>query len=101
MSDETCSPENAERVATKHELQSLRTQLTQAAEREAKLVEALEKVPLLRMTKDALGWECVGCGAVSGITASGKDRDENCKPGCHVFIVDQALADYRKGKEGR
>lgn len=56
------------------------------------MLEALSKVPLFRMTEDALGWECCGCGAVAGITEDGKDRNEPCKEGCYVAIVEAAIA---------
>jgi hypothetical protein len=53
---------------------------------------ALRKVPILRPTNDHLGYECSGCGAVSGITRDGADRDEKCAPDCYVPIVEAALA---------
>jgi hypothetical protein len=66
--------------------------LLEAARENLRLRRALSKVPLFRMTEDALGWECCGCGAVAGITEDGRDRDEPCKPGCYVAIVEDALA---------
>lgn len=56
------------------------------------MLDALRKVPLFRMTDDALGWQCVGCGQVSGINPDGSDRDESCAPGCYVPIVEAAIA---------
>jgi hypothetical protein len=38
--------------------------------------QVLRKVPVLRLAADALGWECVGCGAVSGITPTGEDVEQ-------------------------
>jgi hypothetical protein len=55
------------------------------------LLAALRKVPLFRLTEDCLGWQCVGCGSVSGINPDGSMRDEECSPNCYVIAVEAAI----------
>lgn len=66
------------------------------ADRQAKRIEelegALKQVPIVKMSADALSWCCPACGARSGITPSGADIQEDCKPGCYVAAVESALA---------
>lgn len=56
------------------------------------MLAALRKVPLVRLTDDALGWQCVGCGSVCGTNPDGSERDEDCAPDCYVAIVEAAIA---------
>ena len=55
------------------------------------MLRALRRIPIIRVSKDSLGWECVGCGAVSGVHPDGSSREESCKPNCYVPIVERAI----------
>lgn len=81
----------AERAAALRAQQQAEERLSLAEQERDEARKALAKVPVFRMTEDALGWECCGCGAVSGIDEHGGKIEQPCKPGCYVPFVEQAL----------
>ena len=81
------------------EAELMRKTLSMAKRRIAELEKALRQVPILRMTEDALGWQCVGCGSVCGCKPDGESIDEDCKPGCWVAGIEAVMPPY--GDPGR
>lgn len=57
--------------------------------RQAEMV--LLQIPCVRLRDDALGWQCPGCGASTGIRSDGAHYHEHCAPDCWVTAAQDAL----------